>query len=122
MSSGDRRTTERQSLPIEIEFWCDSTRHRGRIEDLSEGGAYVYTGLNWPSGKTIEFSFSIPGADAPITGTGTLVWSEFMGFGLRFDSLDDAARRSIHEVVGAQPAAADRRGSDFAQRLEAASG
>lgn len=121
MQPDDRRKTDRQSLPIEIEFWCDSTRHRGRIEDLSEGGAYVYTGLNWPSGKTIEFAFSIPGSEKPIRGTGTLVWSEYMGFGLRFDSLDDEARRMLRELVGAQPMT-DRRGSGLDERLRIASG
>lgn len=121
MSHDDRRETLRQSLPIEIEFWVDSTRHRGRIEDLSEGGAYVYTGLQWPDGKKIEFSFTLPGAPEPITGNGTVVWTEYMGFGIRFDSLDDDARGRILAVVG-ESADPDRRGSAFERRLLAASG
>lgn len=119
--SDERRETERQNLPLEMEFWCDSTRHRGRIEDLSVGGAYVYSMHSWPVGQEISFSFTLPGSDEPIEGAGTLVWSEYMGFGVRFDSLDDAARQRIREVVGTQPLF-ERRGTAFQERMRAASG
>lgn len=118
--SDDRRNTQRQSLPIEFEFWVDSTRHCARIEDLSEGGAYVYTGLQWPNGKSIEFSFRLPGSPDPIRGSGTVVWTEYMGFGVRFDDLDDDARQRILAVVG-EATPSDRRGS-FEQRLQTACG
>ena len=121
MTTDDRRTAERHTLPIEMEFWCDETRHRARIEDLSEGGAYVYTGLNWPQGKTIEFSFVIPGDDAPVTGTGTVVWTEYMGFGVRFDTVAGDGRERIRDLVGTQQVL-DRRGAGFAEKLRAASG
>ncbi len=121
MSLDDRRKTDRHSLPLEMEFWVDSTRHRGRIEDLGEGGAYVYTGLQWPSGKTIEFSFVLPGSSEPIRGSGTVVWTEYMGFGLRFDTLDEETRQRIRDAVG-DPVDSDRRGSGFDQRLRAACG
>lgn len=101
MSQDNRRQSDRQNLPIEFEFWCDDTRHRGRLEDLSEGGAYVYTGLDWPAGTPIGFSFALPDEDpAPITGNGTVVWTEYMGFGIRFEMLDEATKKRIRAVIG----------------------
>ena len=100
LTQQDRRTSTRFSRPIDIEFWCDATRHRARLEDLGEGGFYVYTGLNWPAGQSIEFAFSLPDdSSEPIRGTGTVVWAEYMGFGVRFDSIDEASKKRIRDML-----------------------
>ena len=116
----DRRDSSRLTKPIEIEFWCDATHHRGRIEDLSEGGFYVYTVLDWPVGQSLEFSFPLHDeSDEPIRGTGTLVWTEYLGFGVRFESIDDDAKRRIRALLETAPSC-DRRGQSLDERLAAA--
>ena len=101
MTDGEeRRESDRHSIPTEIEFWCDATHHRGRIEDLSEGGVYIFTGLSWPAGTEMAFAFVLPDGTADrVIGTGTVAWSEQTGIGVRFDSLDDTARARIRALV-----------------------
>lgn len=104
MTATDRRGTDRRPQPIDIEYWCDGTRHQGRIQDLSEGGLYVYTGLSWPARKAIEFRFLLPdGSQAPIEGHGTVVWWEPMGFGVRFDRLAAGDRERLRRFVDELP-------------------
>ena len=95
VSDRDRRETGRYVVPIEIEFWCDATHHRGRIEDLSETGLYIYTGLGWPPGTEIAFTFTLPNSPKLVIATGTVAWTEQMGIGVRFDSLDDESRAKL---------------------------
>ena len=102
MSAEERRTSGRHAFPIEIEFWCDATHHKGRIEDLSVGGLYIYTGLNWPVGTPIAFTFTLPNSPKLVLGTGTVAWTEQMGFGIRFDALDEESKNHIRDLVGGE--------------------
>lgn len=100
MNEHDRRVRRRVVVPIEIEFWCDATHHKGRIEDISEGGFYIYTGLGWPPGTELAFTFTLPNSPKLVIGTATVVWTEQMGFGVRFDAIDDEALANIRALVG----------------------
>lgn len=96
----DRRSSPRMQWPLEIEFWCEGTHHTGRIEDLSEGGIYIYTGQHWPASNKIEFRFFLPdGWETPIRGEGNVAWTEPMGFGLRFEQLDHQHRDRISSFI-----------------------
>jgi hypothetical protein len=99
----DRRENPRISMPLEIEFWCEGTCHRGRVEDLSEGGVYIYTGLVWPSTRTLEFRFHLPDdPEVPIRGRGMIVWTEPMGFGVQFNGLSPANLSRIKAFVDSE--------------------
>ena len=100
MTDQDRRQTGRFIHPIEIEFWCDATHHKGRVEDLSEGGLYIYTGLGWPPGTELAFNFHLPNSPKLVLGTATVAWTEQHGFGVRFDALDEESRGHIRSLVG----------------------
>ena len=104
MSENERRGTGRYVVPIEIEFWCDATHHQGRIEDLSEGGLYIYTGLNWPPGTELAFTFKLPNTDKLVLGTGTVAWTEQMGIGVSIDALDDESKAHIRNLVSVDKA------------------
>ena len=101
MNERKGRQTDRCAVPIEIVFWCDATHHKGRIEDLSETGLYIYTGLGWPPETEMAFTFTLPNSPKLVIATGTVVWSEQMGMGVRFDSLDDESRANIRALVEA---------------------
>ena len=90
----------RIARPIEVEFLCNGTRHEGRIEDLSEGGMYIYTGLSWHLSTDIELQFELPDGDStPIQGRGTIVWTDSMGFGVSLAGLDAIGRERLRRFI-----------------------
>lgn len=103
MNESNRRESKRLAIPIEIQFWCDATHHQGRIEDLSEGGLYIFTGLRWPPGTELAFTFNLPNSPKLVIGTATVMWTEQMGFGVRFDAIDDESLTSIRALIAESP-------------------
>ena len=98
------RRTDRFPQRIEIEYRIEETRYQSLIGDLSEGGVYIYTRLDWAAGKPIEFRFRLPdGSETPIHGDGTVVWWEPKGFGVRFERLAAADRERIRSFVDSLP-------------------
>lgn len=104
MSESDRRTARRASRPLEVKFWCDGASHQGRIEDLSETGAFISAGHFWPTHIHIELEFRLPDGspDDSIKVEGTVVWAEQIGFGVNFEELVPADRERIRFFVEAE--------------------
>ena len=61
---------------------------------------YIHTGISWPAETVITFRFQLPdGSEIPIEGSGTVVWTERMGFGVRLDQLATSDRDRIKGFV-----------------------
>ena len=115
MNQEDQRNARRVSRPIDVRFWSDGESHQGRIEDLSESGAFIWAGHHWPAETVLRLSFELPESlsHEPIETSATVVWVERLGFAVRFQRLSPAARDRIRFFVeselfsGSRAAAAD---------------
>lgn len=101
MNDSERRAARRASRPIDVTFSCDGATHQGRIEDLSETGAFISAGHFWPTHIHVKLEFTLPDARSsdPIHANGTVVWAEQIGFGVRFDGLEQAVCDRIRFYV-----------------------
>ena len=101
MNHGEQRKARRASRPIEVRFWSGEESHQGRIEDLSESGAFIWAGHYWPTEATLTLSFHLPDSlsDEPVETDATVVWAERFGFGVHFLGLSPATRDRIRFFV-----------------------
>jgi uncharacterized protein (TIGR02266 family) len=100
-SSGDRRSSPRANLAVEVSLTSDSQFYVGLAGDISEGGVFVSTYKPLPEGSRIAIEFTLP--SGIIQAKGTVRWqrkaSEGVtpGVGIAFEALSDEARTKIAE-------------------------
>ena len=77
MSSGDKRQAVRVGIRLAIEYASNCPPIRAFVEDLSESGMFLDVDQSLPPGSTLEFTLSLPDAEAEaaIRGSGVVVWS-----------------------------------------------
>ena len=99
----EHRTSIRIEKRLEIEFSSDCPPIRAFVEDLSETGMYIDVDQALPAGNRLEFTLTLPDAEAevPIEGSAVVAWSGPTGMGVEFTELSDAARERIHYFVAA---------------------
>ena len=80
-----------------------ATATDARIEDISEGGALVITGVPYPAGQTVKLRFGLPLSGKVLSLRSTIRWSRSArgapAAGLEFSDLPDAARKEIRQYV-----------------------
>lgn len=102
MSGADRRTAVRVVRPMEIQYASNCPPINGRIEDISETGAFVDTNHPLEQGSFVHFRFFLPDEtpEVPIQGRGKVAWTEPMvGFGLEFLELPKEVRERLKFFV-----------------------
>src|SRR5437867_2006985 len=72
----------------------------GTVVNLSAGGMLVELGFPLAPGTDLDFSFRLPGEDAPVTGWGQVVRRATPSrYGVRFDGLKDDAIERLRRFV-----------------------
>lgn len=99
--------TEREFVRIEtaleFEYRSEAQVIKARIDDLSEGGAFVDTANPQREGDEIQFKLKLPGDDDPIVGKAVVVWQQpTVGMGITFVDLSDDQREQIKFYVAAE--------------------
>ena len=73
----------------------------GTVVNLSANGMLVELGFPLPPGTNLDFSFQLPGDDAPVTGSGQIVRRATPSrYGVRFDGLGGDSIERLHRFVG----------------------
>lgn len=103
MSSEERRAWIRVEKRLAMEYSSNCPPIQAFVADLSESGMFVDVDQALPAGSTLEFSFSLPDAEAetPVNGSAVVVWSGPSGMGVEFSELSDASRERIRFFVAA---------------------
>jgi uncharacterized protein (TIGR02266 family) len=102
-----RRTSERISLQVSIDFGSDSNFFGGFSTDISEGGLFVASVMHPARGSVIDLRFSLPG-DTLVEAKGVVRWTREIndstpdilpGAGIQFTDLSPEAAAAIHQFV-----------------------
>jgi len=87
---GDRRSSKRYSVNIDLEWENHSGRHRGTISDISENGCFILSGVEVENGERISLFLPI-GDGMEIQFSGEIANYTFeIGFAVRFIELTPA--------------------------------
>lgn len=89
----DKRRFQRVDFNKKIRMGNKSQEFRGRIQNISSGGAFVETDSKFPIGKKIVFSLSGIKAEKKVKLTGWIVRKDNKGFGITFDRRSGSERR-----------------------------
>ncbi len=101
--SEDGREHVRAEAVLELEYSYESFSSQVRVEDISEGGAFVETPNPHREGDEIKFKLTLPDAGEPIVGKAVVVWRQpTVGMGIRFIGLTEEQREQIKFFVAAQ--------------------
>ena len=105
----ERRTSERAPWIVDLEFGEDAQFYTGLTLDVSEGGIFVATYLDFPIGTKLALCFELPDGTS-VQARGEVRWArteamdgERPGVGIAFTELPEEARRRIAEVCARQP-------------------
>ena len=103
MAGDDSRAAVRVAKRLAIEFSSDCPPIQAFVEDLSESGMYIDVDHALPAGSRLDFTLSLPDAEAetPLAGSATVVWSGPTGMGVEFGELGDAERERLRFFVAA---------------------
>ena len=74
-ATGTRRTEERTSAKIRINFKRASDFFRAYIGNLASGGLFIKTTQTVPAGSILNLEFNLPGSDHLIQAKGKVVWA-----------------------------------------------
>jgi uncharacterized protein (TIGR02266 family) len=100
--SEDSRDSVRVRKTLEFEYRCDGQTTTARIEDISEGGAFVDTPNPHSVDEQLEFKLKLPGEDV-ITGKARVRWQQpTIGMGIEFVGLSDTQREAIKFYVASE--------------------
>ncbi len=99
----DGRKYVRIGKVLEFEYTTEGVVQMARIEDLSEGGAFVDSVHPLDEGTELEFCLRLPDGDEAISGKATVVWRQpTIGMGIRFVGLSEEERERIKFYVAAE--------------------
>ena len=80
----DQRKQPRTLCSIITEYTVDNRLHKGTMENISPGGAYIANQPLFPVNQEISQSFFIPNFEIPIRSMGKIIWVGSDGFGVQF--------------------------------------
>jgi uncharacterized protein (TIGR02266 family) len=93
-------------VPSRLRCWCegDNITVYARIGNLSEGGLFLRTSTPLERGAKAMLRFG----QVPVEAWAKVVWSRVEGqggppgMGLQFETVDEAARRGIRQLIDAE--------------------
>ncbi len=80
----DQRKQPRTPCSIITEYTVDNRLHKGTMENISPGGAYIANQPLFPVNREISQSFFIPNFEIPIRSMSKIIWVGSDGFGVQF--------------------------------------
>ena len=80
----DQRKQPRAPCSIITEYTVANRLHKGTMEDISPGGAYIANQPLFPVSEEISQSFFIPNFEIPIRCMSKIIWIGSNGFGVQF--------------------------------------
>ena len=80
----DQRKQPRTPCSIITEYTVDNRLHKGTMENISPGGAYIANRPLFPVNQEISQSFFIPNFEIPIRSMSKIIWVGSDGFGVQF--------------------------------------
>ena len=80
----DQRKQPRTPCSIITEYTVDNRLHKGTMENISPGGAYIANQPLFPVNQEISQSFFIPNFEIPIRSKSKIIWVGSNGFGVQF--------------------------------------
>ena len=101
----ERRRTERADLVVRVDYQTVDDFFSEFARNINEGGLFVESETPRPLGTRVDLQFQLPGSDAPVQVTGSVVRTsagspdEPSGMGIVFDDLDGQTRQRINELV-----------------------
>jgi len=81
----DQRLHPRIPCSIATEYHAFNHVHKGRIKNISLGGAYIDSTQKFPLNLKIDQSFFFPNFEIPIQFKSQIVWAGPSGFGVQFE-------------------------------------
>ncbi len=98
----DSRDFVRVQKALEFEYTCDGQTSRARIEDVSEGGAFVDTPTPHEAGTELSIKLTLPG-EKPIESKAVVRWQQpTVGMGIEFLGLVEREREAIKFYVASE--------------------
>jgi uncharacterized protein (TIGR02266 family) len=105
----ERRDSTRAPWIVDLEFGEDARFYTGLSLDISEGGIFVATYLDFAIGTKLQLCFELPDGTT-VEARGEVRWrrteemdGERPGVGIAFLELPEAARERIAEICARQP-------------------
>ena len=83
----EKRSDFRRDCLVSLEYRVDGRSFEGFILDISAFGVFIESDEQFPVGKRIQLSFSLPGYPTQLNLAGAIVWSGTQGFGVKFQPL-----------------------------------
>ena len=80
----DQRKQPRTPCSIITEYTVANRLHKGTMENISPGGAYIANQPLLPVSAEISQSFFIPNFEIPIRSKSKIIWVGSNGFGVQF--------------------------------------
>jgi hypothetical protein len=80
----DQRKQPRTPCSIITEYTVSNRLHKGTMENISPGGAYIANQPLLPVSEEISQSFFIPNFEIPIRSKSKIIWVGSNGFGVQF--------------------------------------
>ncbi len=81
----DQRKQPRTPCSIITNYTVDNRLHKGTMENISPGGAYIANQPLFPVNQEISQSFFIPNFEIPIRSMSKIIWVGSDGFGVQFE-------------------------------------
>ena len=81
----DQRKQPRAPCSIITEYTVANRLHKGTMENISPGGAYIANQPLFPVSEEISQSFFIPNFEIPIRSMSKIIWVGSNGFGVQFE-------------------------------------
>jgi hypothetical protein len=106
--TAERRRSVRIEKFLEVKYWTNRYSVEAHTADISEHGVFFDTRSPLEPGTILAFSIRLSDepSDAPVLGTGRVVWAEpMMGMGIDFLEVSPEDRDRIKELIHAELAA-----------------
>ena len=98
--SDQKRRFPRQSVSIECQVEGSSGRASMRLSELSLGGCYVDTRMEFAPGTVVTIRAAFPTGELTLSGRVIYMQSGY-GFGVGFDDLPEETRQTLEGLVPA---------------------
>jgi type IV pilus assembly protein PilZ len=104
----DRRTAERHSITLRVDYKRMNTFFADYAKNISKGGTFIRTSKPLDVGTEFVFVLSIPGQPDQLQLKGEVMWTvddatateeHPAGMGIRFRFADDSERESLEAFV-----------------------